>query len=110
MTQATEKTEAALKTGMDAVMKSFGAASKTAQTIGVEWVDFTKQSFEHTVATAEKLAKAGTLGKAMEIQAEYVKGSYERGLAQAATLRDLYAALAKDVAKPFEGLTLTKAA
>ena len=104
MSNTLENTEVALKTGMDALMKSVGAASKTAQTIGIEMVDFTKQSFEDTVATAGKLSKAGSLGKAMEIQTAYVKGSYERSLTQAATLRDLYTTLAKDMAKPFQGL------
>ncbi|KAB1073368.1 phasin family protein [Methylobacterium planeticum] len=105
MSNSLETTEAALKTGMSAVMQSVGAASKTTQTIGIEMVDFAKQSFEDTVATAEKLTKAGSLGKAVEVQTAYVKGSYERSLAQAATLRDLYVALARDLAKPFAGLT-----
>ncbi|GJE33426.1 phasin family protein [Methylobacterium oxalidis] len=103
------KAETALRTGMESMLASLGAASKTAQTIGIAWVDYTKQSFEHAAAAAEKIAKAGTLAKALEIQAEYAKGSYERGLAEAATLRDLYAAMAKDLAKPFESLGLPKA-
>ncbi|GJE44328.1 phasin family protein [Methylobacterium soli] len=102
MSHTLETSGIALKTGMDALMKSVGAASKTAQTIGIEMVDFTKRSFEDSVATAEKLSKAGSPGKAFEIQTAYLKGSYERSLAQAATLRDLYLALAKDLAQPFQ--------
>ncbi|MDR7038786.1 MULTISPECIES: phasin family protein [Methylobacterium] len=110
-TEATfQKAEAAVKTGLDSVLAGMGAAAKTAQTIGIEWADYAKQSYEHSAATAEKLSKAGTVAKAVEIQTEYVKASFERGAAQAATLRDLYVALAKDLAKPFESFALHKVA
>ncbi|WP_162560600.1 phasin family protein [Methylobacterium durans] len=110
-TEATvAKAEAAMKTGVESLLAGISAASKTAQTIGIEWAGFAKESYEHSAATAEKLSKAGTFAKALEIQTEYLKGSFERGLAQAASLRDLHVALAKDLAKPFESFGLPKAA
>ncbi|MGU3540731.1 phasin family protein [Methylobacterium sp. A54F] len=110
MNPGIEKTEAAMKGGMDAVMKSVGATTKSAQTIAIEWADYAKVSYEQAAAAAEKLAKAKNPGQAFEIQTEYLKGAYERTMAQATTFRDLYVAMAKDAAAPFRGMALPKTA
>ena len=47
---------------------------------------------------------AKSLDKAMEIQTDYVKSSYEGFVAQATKVGELYADLAKDAYKPFEGM------
>ncbi|WP_342447812.1 phasin family protein [Methylobacterium variabile] len=92
------------KDGMDAMLRSFGTLSKASQAIAVEATDFAKQSFEHGTATLEKLAGVRSLDKALEIQTEYLKTSYERLVAQSAKMTELYTNLAKEMAKPFEGL------
>jgi hypothetical protein len=89
---------------MDAAMKTFGAVSKGAQTIAVESADFAKKSFETGTATVEKLLGAKTLDKAFEIQADYVKGAYEGLVAQATRMGELYANLAKEAFRPYEGI------
>ncbi|MGE7414866.1 phasin family protein [Methylobacterium tarhaniae] len=91
------------KDGMDAVLRSFGTLSKASQAIAVEATDFAKQSFEHGTATLEKLAGVRSFDKALEIQTEYVKTSYERLVAQTTKMTELYQNLAKEMAKPFEG-------
>jgi hypothetical protein len=92
------------KENMDALLRNFGTLSKSTQAIAVEATDFAKQSFEQTTATIEKLAGARSLDKALEIQTEYVKTSYERFLAQSTKMAELYGSLAKEMAKPFESL------
>ncbi|TGD99772.1 phasin family protein [Methylobacterium nonmethylotrophicum] len=92
------------KDGMDAMLRSFGTLSKASQAIAVEATDFAKQSFEHGTATLEKLAGVRSLDKALEIQTEYMKTSYERLVAQTTKMTELYQNLAKEMAKPFEGL------
>ena len=64
------------KDNMDYAMKSFGSFSKGMQ----------------------------SLDKAMEIQTDYVKSAYEGFVAQATKVGELYADLAKDAYKPFEGM------
>ncbi|TNC10256.1 phasin family protein [Methylobacterium terricola] len=91
------------KDGMDAMLRSFGTLSKASQAIAVEATDFAKQSFEHGTATLEKLAGVRSLDKAVEIQTEYMKASYERAVAQSQKMSELYQNLAKEMAKPFEG-------
>lgn len=92
------------KEQVDAALKSFAAMSKGMQAVAVESSDFAKKSFEQGTAVFEKLASAKSLDKAMEIQGEYVKTAFEGAVAQATKFGEIYTAIAKDAAKPFEGL------
>ena len=93
---------------MDATLKSFGAVSKSVQAIAVEMADYSKKSFEQSSAAIEKLFSAKTIEKAVEVQSDFVKSSYEGFVAEATKLGELYADLAKESYKPFESY-LTKA-
>jgi hypothetical protein len=96
------------KDNMDATLKSFGAVSKSVQAIAVEMADYSKKSFEQSTAAIEKLFTAKTIEKAIEVQSDFVKSSYEGFVAEATKLGELYADLAKESYKPFESY-LTKA-
>jgi len=91
------------KENLDATMKSFGAFSKSAQAIAVELADYSKKVFEQGTAASEKLIGAKSLEKAFEVQSDFVKSSYEGFVAEATKLGELYADLAKEAYKPFEG-------
>ena len=91
------------KDNLDATMKSFGAFSKSAQAIAVELADYSKKVFEQGTAASEKLIGAKSLEKAFEVQSEFVKSSYEGFVAEATKLGELYADLAKEAYRPFEG-------
>jgi phasin family protein len=97
------------KDSMDMAMNSLGAWTKSAQAIVVEVVDYSKKSVEGSAAAWEKLMGAKSLEKAMEVQSEYLKSSYEDFVAEATKLGELYVDLAKEAYKPFEGM-LAKAA
>jgi len=90
------------KDNMDATMKSFGSLSKSMQAIAVEVADYSKKVFENSTAATEKLIGAKSLEKAVEVQSDYVKSSYESFVAEATKLGELYADLAREVYKPFE--------
>jgi phasin family protein len=92
------------KDSMDMAMTSFGAWTKNAQAIASEVVDYSKKSFEESAAAWEKLVGAKSLEKAMEVQSEYLKSSYEDLVAQSTKLGELYVDLAKEAYKPFEGV------
>jgi phasin family protein len=89
---------------MDMAMASFGAWTKNAQAIASEFADYSKKSFEESTAALEKLMGAKSLEKAMEVQSEYLKSSYEEFVAQSTKLGELYAGLAKEAYKPLEGV------
>jgi phasin family protein len=91
------------KDSMDMAMSTFGAWTKNAQAIAVEVVDYSKKSVEDSAAAWEKLIGAKSLEKAMEVQTEYLRSSYEDFVAEATKLGELYADMAKEAYKPFEG-------
>lgn len=83
------------------LLASVGAAARTAQSIGIEWIDYARQSVAASSAAAEALSAAGTLAEAAAIQADYASGNWERLLDRAETLGGLYGTLASDMAAPF---------
>lgn len=91
------------KDSMDAAMKSFGAVSKSMQAIAAETVDYSKKSFEQGTAVLEKMVSAKSLDTIFDLQSSYLKSSYEGFIAQSNRMSELYADLAKDLYKPFEG-------
>jgi len=100
----TDQMQKMSKDSMDMAMASFGAWTKNAQAIATEVADYSKKSFEGSAAAWEKLMGAKSLEKAMEVQSEYLKSSYEDFVAQSTKLSELYTDLAKEAYKPFEGV------
>ena len=92
------------KDNVDVAMQQFGTVSKGWQAIAAEFADYSKKSFEDGSAALEKLFGAKSLEKAIEVQSEYAKTSYEGFVAEATKLGELYTDLAKESYKPFEGL------
>jgi len=95
---------------MDIALNSFGAWTKNAQAIASEVADYSKKAFEDSAAAWEKLIGAKSLEKAVEVQNEYLKSSYEDFIAQSTKLGELYVDLAKEAYKPFEGVLAKTAA
>src|ERR1700675_1272431 len=90
------------KDSMEMAMNSFGAWSKSAQAIATEVADYSKKSVEGSAAHWEKLIGAKSVEKALEVQSEYLKSSYEGFVAEATKLGELYVDFAKEAYKPFE--------
>jgi len=90
------------KDSMDMALTSLGAWTKGAQAIAIEVVDYSKKSAEGSAAAWERLMGAKSLEKAMEVQTEYLKSSYEDFVAEATKLGELYVDLAKETYKPLE--------
>ena len=71
---------------------------------------YSKKAFEDSAAAWEKLVGAKSLEKALEVQSEYLKSSYEDFIAQSTKLGELYVDLAREAYKPFEGMLAKTAA
>jgi len=91
------------KDNLDAAMKSFGGFSKSAQAIAAQMADYSKKSFEDASKVLAKLSEAKTLEQAIQIQTDYGKTVYNDFFARATKIGELYADLAKESYKPFEG-------
>jgi hypothetical protein len=90
---------------IDATLKSFGALSRGTQAIATEIADYSRRSFENGSKAIEKLLGVKSLDKAIEVQSEYAKAIYEDYTAEVTKLGALYADLAKEFFRPYEGLT-----
>jgi len=90
------------KDNMDATVTALSVLSKGFQTIAIEMTDYTRKVFEDGNAAAEKLLAAKSFDKALEVQSDYVKASYEQFVAQATKVGELYAGLAQEAYGPFE--------
>ena len=88
----------------DATMRSFDVVTKGTQAIATEIADYSKRSFEHGAKAMENLRSVKSLDKAMQVQSDYAKAAYEDYVACATKLGELYANLAKEAFKPYEGL------
>ena len=53
-------------------------------------MEYSKKSIEDSSAAWEKLARAKSLDKAMEVQSEYLKSAYEASSPQATKLGEMY--------------------
>lgn len=104
MTQTYEDFSKYGKELADTGLKSFASISKSAQAIATEASDYTKKSFEAGSAAFEKLFAAKSFDKAIEVQSDYARQSYEAFVAEATKIGDLYAELAKEAYKPFESI------
>lgn len=89
--------------GVDMTFASFGAWAKGTQAIAVEAIDYSKKSAEGSAAAWEKLLGVKSLEKAVEVQADYWKSSYEDLVAETAKLSGLCLDVAKEAYRPFDG-------
>ena len=78
-------------------MKSLGSFSKSWQAIAAEMADYSKKVFEQGTAATEKLLGAKSFEKAVEVQTEFAKSSYEGFVAEATKLGELYSDLAREM-------------
>lgn len=98
------------KEAMDSMLTTVSAMTKGFQQIAAEATEYSKKSYEDGAAVVEKLVSAKSLDKAIEIQTDYAKTSYESFVAQATKMSELYADLAKEAYKPFEAAAAKVAA
>lgn len=90
------------KENVDAAMKSFDVISKGVQALAAGVVDYSKKSIEQGTEALEKILGANSFDKAMEVQSDYIKTSYESLIAESNRMSELCADLAKEVYKPLE--------
>ena len=96
------------KDNVELATKSFAAAQKGTQAIAAEVQDYSKKALEAGSAYVEKILGVKAVDKAVEVQTEYAKAAYEGFVAHATKLGEMYAAMGKEAAKPFEAV-ITKA-
>ena len=92
------------KAQFETVVASATTMQNGIQAIASAYGDYTKKSFEDTKSMVEKLSGVKSLDKAIELQTEFAKSAYETFVAESQKIATLYADLAKQTFKPFEGM------
>ena len=92
------------KEQLETVVASATTMQNGIQAIASAYGDYTKKSFEDTKSMVEKLSGVKSLDKAIELQTEFAKSAYETFVAESQKIAPLYADLAKQTFKPFEGM------
>ena len=90
------------KETMDTMLKGYASLTKAFQAIATEAADYSKKSFEDSVAHIEKISTVKSVEAAFELQTKYVKSAYEGYIGEATKIGEMYADLAKDAYKPYE--------
>jgi phasin family protein len=104
MAVAYDDAQKMFKDNMDSAMKSADVVSKGFQAIAAEATEYSKKSVEDGSKYVEKLLGAKSLDAVIEVQTEYFKKSYEGMVGQMTKFGEMYSDLAKEMAKPYEGM------
>jgi hypothetical protein len=72
-------------------------------TIATAYGDYTKKSLEETRSLVQKLSEVRSLDKALEVQTEFAKRTFDNFVAESQKMRELYGKLARQTFKPLEG-------
>jgi phasin family protein len=92
------------KEQIETVVASATTLQNGLQAIASAYGDYTKKSFEDTKSFVERLSGVKSLDKAIEVQTEYAKSSYETFVSESQKIAGLYTDLAKQTYKPLEGM------
>jgi len=92
------------KEQFDAAVASANQFSVGVQSIANAYGEYAKKSFEDAKSYVEKLAGVKSIEKAVELQSEFAKTSYETFVAESKKIGELYTDLAKQAFKPYESL------
>ena len=92
------------KEQLDAAVASAQSFSTSIQAIASAYGDYSKKSFEDAKTFVEKFSGVKSLDKAIEVQTEFAKSTYETFVAESQKIGELYTDLAKQAYKPFENL------
>lgn len=103
MTMKVEDFQSFGKEQYEATLASMSNFTKSYQAIATAYAGYSKKSFEDTTAFVEKISSVKSLDKAIELQSEFTKSAYESFVAESKKIGELYAGLAKEAYKPFEG-------
>ncbi len=102
MMKSLEDMQVYSKDGVEAMTASTAALTKGYQAVATEVADFSKKAMEKNAALFEKAVAANSFEKAVEVQQNFAKETFEATVAEFTKLGEMYTAVAKNAFKPFE--------
>jgi len=96
------------KKNLEAVVASVTAATKGAESLGAQYMAYSKTAVESQVAAAKALSGAKSVQEAVELQTTWAKSAMELYMAEVGKMGETVAAAVKDSMKPLnERVTAT---
>ena len=96
------------KKNLEAVVASVTAATKGAESLGAQYMAYSKTAVENQVAAAKALSGAKSVQEAVELQTTWAKSAMELYMAEVGKMGETVAAAVKDSMKPLnERVTAT---
>ncbi|QHO75979.1 phasin family protein [Bradyrhizobium sp. CCBAU 051011] len=89
---------------IDSVNESMKSVPAGLHAIATAYTDYSATSFEDIRLFVEKLSGVKSVDKAIELQSEFAKSSFETFMAESQKIGALYRDLAMQSYKPFSGL------
>jgi len=89
---------------IEAAAASMNSMPAGIHAIATAYGDYSKKSFEDARLFVEKLSSVKSVDKAIELQGEFVKSSFETFMSESQKIGALYRDLAMQSYKPFSGL------
>lgn len=100
--KASEDFQKVGKDNYEAVVRSYSEVNKGLQAVGARVTAYSKRALEDATRAFQQLLGAKSFEQAIEIQSQYAKKAYDTWIAEASTLGEMYAAVARDAYKPVE--------
>lgn len=91
------------RTNAESMLRVWSSLGRTWQDIAMEMGEYSRRSLEDGTAAWQKLMGAKSLEQAFEIQASYARRSWEQFVQEANKIGGMYAGIAHEAMKPFEG-------
>ena len=96
------------KKNLEAVVASVTAATKGAESLGAQYMAYSKTAVENQVAAAKALSGAKSVQEAVELQTSWAKSAMELYMAEVGKMGETVSATIKDSFKPInERVTAT---
>jgi phasin family protein len=96
------------KKNLEAVVASVTAVTKGAESLGAQYMAYSKTAVENQVAAAKALSGAKSVQEAVELQTTWAKSAMELYMAEVGKMGETVAAAVKDSMKPLnERVTAT---
>jgi phasin family protein len=88
------------KGNVEAVVASARAAAKASETLGADAAEYSKKSYESTMALFRSLAAVKSPTELLQLHSDYAKASFDAAVAEASKTSEKVLKLAGDVAQP----------
>jgi phasin family protein len=84
----------------DAMMAASNACAKGWEQFAAEWVSFSKQSVEESIATTKALMSARTIQEVVDLQATFAKAQFDQFVSQGAKFGEMATKVAQETFEP----------